>query len=678
MILLSIVYRHDYVPFRSRQAHQKFAMRGRYDNKHAESSKIKTDTRPAVDSTGVQTRAKRRSIAVLGNDENNNPFITRKISAEVGKSAIEGKSSPAQTRPAKHGATQSRISTPNKINALFSVTKSATSVNIFKDGKPTPVTTPQTPRHRDALSKKVAVTPRHRVQISHSPATPRTPSSPSTAAANVYNQARQLFARCTDPGVLIGRDDEKKQLSTFISECIDSSSAGCLYISGPPGTGKSAFVGGVCEDFTASETVAMSTVNCMSVKNAKDLATTLCTDLSITIPPTRTADFDFLRSYFLGTEDESKKYIVVLDEIDRLVDLDLKLLYSLFEWSMMPNSSLILIGIANALDLTDRFLPRLKSRNLKPDLLPFMPYTAPQIVSILTSKLKSLLPASTPDPNHVPFLHPAAITFIAKKVSSQTGDLRKAFDIAHRAISLIESETRSAAARLRLEQSSPSKSTAATPLMENINLCSPPAVRATPLKQTTLNLTSTLGHFTVETAPRATIAHAAKITAQVFSNGTSQRLQTLNLNQKAVLCSLSALEKKKREAPSADKIFATPSKKADQAPTIKQLYETYSSLCKRENLLAPLTSGEFRDVVGGLETLSLIQAVEGKNGSFSMPMTPSRTPSRRGKNAGGGFSGSVGGDDKRVAGCVGFQELLSSLKGAGSDILREILESGGI
>ena len=457
-----------------------------------------------------------------------------------------------------------------------------------------------------------------------------------------------------------------------MSECIDSSHGGCLYISGPPGTGKSAFVGGVCEDFTTTETVAMSTVNCMSIKSAKDLATTLCDNLGITPEPSRSADFDFLRAYFLGEAEKSHKYIVVLDEIDRLVDLDLKLLYSLFEWSLLPTSSLILIGIANALDLTDRFLPRLKSRNLKPELLPFMPYTAQQITEILTSKLRSLLPSSALDNSFVPFLHPAAITFMSKKVASQTGDLRKAFDIAHRTITLVESETRSTAARLRLEQSSPSKSSA-TPLMENINLASPPAARPTPLKQTTL--TSSLAHFTIENAPRASIAHAAKITAQVFSNGTSQRLLSLNIQQKAVLCSLCALEKKKRNTPSQS-IFATPSKKsdADRAPTVKQLYEAYTSLCKRENLLHALTGGEFRDVVGGLETLSLLQEVEAKGqGSFG---TPSKTPSRRMKA--GGFTNSVGGDDKRMSSAVGFQELLGSLKGPGSEILKEILEGDGL
>lgn len=408
----------------------------------------------------------------------------------------------------------------------------------------------------------------------------------------------------------------------------------------------------------------MSTVNCMSIKNAKDLATTLSEDLNISCDSGCGADFDFLRGHFLGNGD--KKYIIALDEIDRLVDLDLKLLYNLFEWSMLPSSNLILIGIANALDLTDRFLPRLKSRNLKPELLPFMPYTAPQIATIITEKLKGLLTDSEPaNSTSIPFLQPAAILFCSKKVASQTGDLRKAFDICRRAIDLAEQDAKAEQARLRLLES-PSK----TPLMENINLSSPPVQRSPAKTPRQTTLTFSLSHLTMLTAPKATIAHMAKVTAQVFSNGTSQRLTTLNLQQKAALCALSALEKKKREAPSSS-IFATPSKSANAAPTIKQLFEAYSALCKRENLLHPLTSMEFRDVVGGLETLSLVSAVEGRGGSFAVPITPSRTPSRRGK---GGFAGAVVGDERRMAGCVGHAELAAALKGPGSDILREILE----
>jgi cell division control protein 6 len=56
---------------------------------------------------------------------------------------------------------------------------------------------PTTPRHRDNLAKKIAITPRHRVALlSSRPQTPQTLRSPTTPRAHypsVYNEARKLF-----------------------------------------------------------------------------------------------------------------------------------------------------------------------------------------------------------------------------------------------------------------------------------------------------------------------------------------------------------------------------------------------------------------------------------------------------------------------------------------------------
>ncbi len=56
---------------------------------------------------------------------------------------------------------------------------------------------------------------------------------------------------------------------------------------------------------------------------------------------------------------------MVLDEIDFLITRDQEVLYRLFEWPALIDSRLVLIGIANALDLTGRFLPRLKAKQCK-------------------------------------------------------------------------------------------------------------------------------------------------------------------------------------------------------------------------------------------------------------------------------------------------------------------------
>jgi cell division control protein 6 len=468
-----------------------------------------------------------------------------------------------------------------------------------------------------------------------------------------------------EPGRLIGREDERKELTEFVQDRLDKTSGGCTYVSGPPGTGKSAMVNEVTANFESSETVKKVYINCMSIKTSGDLYRNLLENLRGDVKVLEGDEVKTLQGMFISRKKTKTSYLITLDEIDHILTLDLEILYKLFEWSLQRSSCLVLIGIANALDLTDRFLPRLKARNLKPQLLPFLPYTAFHIKTIIITRLKSLLSADSQTPDYVPFLHPAAIELCSRKVSSQTGDLRKAFDICRRAIDLVESETKQKheqALNEQMLQDSPSK----RPLEENVNLSSSGSSPSKAAK--TKSLAHSLATLTVETAPRASIGHVNKITSSTFGNGANQRLKTLNLQQKAALCALVALEKRKREA--AANVMATPSKSKNAAPTIKALYDVYCMLCKQDAILHPLTSTEFRDVVGSLETLSLISAVDGRNGSFV-----GLTPSKRARKFGSG----VGvGDEKRVGSCVGEKEVAQAVEGLGAGILKSILSGQGL
>jgi cell division control protein 6 len=403
------------------------------------------------------------------------------------------------------------------------------------------------------------------------------------------------------------------------------------------------------------------------MKTSKDLYGNLLENLCEDIEVREGEEVKTLQEMFISRKKSKTVYIVTLDEIDHILSLDMEILYKLFEWSLQKASRLILVGIANALDLTDRFLPRLKARNLKPRLLPFLPYSAAQIKTVITSRLKSLVPADSQTPDFIPFLHPAAIELCSRKVAGQTGDLRKAFDICRRAIDLIESDTKQKheqALKDLILQDSPSK----RPLEENVNLSSP-ADSSLRKMVPTKSLAQSLATLTVETAPRALISHVNKITSATFGNGANQRLKALNLQQKAALCALVALEKRKREA--AANLMATPSKSKNAAPTIKALYGVYCMLCTRDSVLHPLTSTEFRDVVGSLETLSLINAVDGRNGSF-VPLGTSLKGRKK-------FGSGIGiGDEKRIGSCVGEKEVAQAVEGLGGGILKSILSGEGL
>ena len=617
------------------------------------------------------------------NDENENPFVT-KITQNATQDGEPMEID--ESTPAKHGAAGRRIAlsdskskshfTANN-NGQYSISSKSEvdSHEADDNAKRIQNPTPQTPRHRDALSKQVLVTPRHRVMLAGKPLTPRTPRTPMTPGGSittVYSKARQLFTRSTEPGRLVGREAEREELSNFVRDSIAKTSGGCTYVSGPPGTGKSAMVNEVTESFESSSTVKKAYINCMSMKTSKDLQGNLLENLCEGIEILEGDEIKTLQGMFVPRKKSKRVFVVTLDEIDHILTLDLEILYKLFEWSLQKSSRLVLIGIANALDMTDRFLPRLKARHLKPQLLPFLPYSAAQIKTVIITRLKSLIPADSPTPDYVPFLHPAAIELCSRKVSSQSGDLRKAFDICRRAIDLVESETKQKhdqALNEQLQQECPS-SPSKKPLEENANLASPARQQTT--KTVPANaLAQSLGTLTVETAPRASISHVNKITSSTFGNGANQRLKTLNLQQKAALCALVAVEKNKRDA--AANVMATPSKSKNVAPTVKALYDIYCKLCTRDSILHPLTSTEFRDVIGSLETLSLISAVDGRNGSFvGLNVGPRKGRAPK-------FGGGIGvGDEKRVGSCVSEKEVAQAVEGLGAGILKSILHGEGL
>ncbi|OAX80001.1 hypothetical protein ACJ72_05672 [Emergomyces africanus] len=572
------------------------------------------------------------------------------------------------------------ISTITTSNTTITITEQKAYRVSDENTPPHEFASPKTPsRYRDALpnttntnicTAKIPVTPKHRIQVSCSgitltPRTPRTIASPAIAQS-VYTPARQLFARSASPGRLVGRESERQELAEFIQNAVQLRQGDCMYVSGPPGTGKSAVVDEVFQSLCMNmenESVKVARINCASMTSSKDiyakLADELCEDPQL-FKKSRT---ELLAGMFMqkrrtpSTTNTSAFYLVALDEIDHLLSTDVESLYTLFEWSLQAHSRLALIGIANALDLTDRFLPRLKSKKMKPHLLPFLPYTAAQIAGIISTRLRSLLltntttttatTTSTPTAaaaavpeNFIPFLHPAAIQLCARKVASQTGDLRQAFDIIHRTIDLIEQET----------TVQKQKSTSKTPLVENINiashLLSPPD---TPSSSSPSSATT--AGYTAATAPRATVSHVARVTASAFGHGTVQRLQGLNLQQKAALCALIVSGRKKQQQQYSRGDFdfsgndnstntssrsprSTSTSAAGIAPTVNELFVTYSTLCRRDKIVKPLAATEFRDVISSLETLGLIGGVEGRGrGRWSASTSANghvgtRTPSK--------------------------------------------------
>lgn len=124
-----------------------------------------------------------------------------------------------------------------------------------------------------------------------------------------------------------------------------------------------------------------------------------------------------------------------MDEIDCLVEQlksDQEILYSIFALSECTNARLAIVGIANALDLTDRLLPRLRIRDMEPELLHFSAYTVDQISEILKSRVSDAVAAGG-------MISSEAVELTARKVATST-DLRKALDTIRSAVDAAELE----------------------------------------------------------------------------------------------------------------------------------------------------------------------------------------------------------------------------------------------
>lgn len=176
--------------------------------------------------------------------------------------------------------------------------------------------------------------------------------------------------------------------------------------------------------------------------------------------------------------------VLVLDEMDQLLHgKGTELLYTLFEWARQPESKLVLIGIANALDLTVRHLPLLNSpavqrspstssttasssrrsgnisKKTKKQSIGKLNDSSADLGSFLPSNISAMKVINFPpyerqDIERIlearllevgsSIFEPAAIKFVAAKVAATTGDMRKALHACKLALDAVEKQQRMA------------------------------------------------------------------------------------------------------------------------------------------------------------------------------------------------------------------------------------------
>lgn len=229
------------------------------------------------------------------------------------------------------------------------------------------------------------------------------------------------------PERLMSREAERASIRSFLEDKVLQHVPGSLYISGAPGTGKTACLNCVLQEMRAElSSVQTVMVNCMSLRSSHAVFPLLADKLKAS------GGQNGLQRFLTAP---GPTVLLVLDEMDQLDSKAQDVLYTIFEWPYLPKSRLCLIGIANALDLTDRILPRLQARpQCRPLLLHFPPYSREELTAIVQDRL---VQASAEG-----LLDASAVQFCARKVSAVSGDARKALDICRRAVEIVESDER--------------------------------------------------------------------------------------------------------------------------------------------------------------------------------------------------------------------------------------------
>ncbi|KAK7111885.1 cell division control protein 6 homolog [Littorina saxatilis] len=355
-----------------------------------------------------------------------------------------------------------------------------------------------------------------------------------------YHTTKQSL-HTAKPEHMVGRDHEIAEIRSFLSTHLEKQSAGSLYISGAPGTGKTAAALHIIDDFKDQYKCQIAYLNCMMVKDVSSVFRRLYTELSGKTANGRTTVKDM--ESLVTTSKHSM--ILVLDEIDQLDSKNQEVLYRIFEWPSLDDSKLILVGVANALDLTDRILPRLQAKpRCRPKLLHFAPYTRDQISAIISDRLQQ-----TGDV----IVENSAVQFCARKISAVAGDMRKALDVCRRAVEIAESESRSQTVLKISDCNSPSKS-------------KPAAVK------------------------KVGVVHISKVMSEVYGSSVqAQQSEGVPLQQKLLVCTLLLMVKmgKFKEVP------------------LGKLHETYCKVCKRQQM-TPVDQSEFHSLCNLLEARGVI------------------------------------------------------------------------
>lgn len=309
--------------------------------------------------------------------------------------------------------------TPRKRRKLTSATPTSRS----KHPTPRKLTTPT---HRRIIAKRpLEFTPLGTRML-----------SPSHTTASPHQLARSTLHVSAVPNALPCREDEFGEVYAHLETAISAGTGSCVYISGTPGTGKTA---------TVREVVAALNV-AVSADELDDFVFVEINGMKVTDPHqsysllwealkgqrvSATHALELLEREFSTPSPRRVPCVVLMDELDQLVTRSQGVMYNFFNWPQLRHSRLIVLAVANTMDLPERTLSNKISSRLGLTRITFPGYTHQQLIKIIESRLEGIGQV---------VVEPDAVQFASRKVAAVSGDARRALDICRRAVEIAEAD----------------------------------------------------------------------------------------------------------------------------------------------------------------------------------------------------------------------------------------------
>lgn len=284
----------------------------------------------------------------------------------------------------------------------------------------------RTPTHRRIMTKKaLAFTPL---------GTRMMPDD--MIAASPHQQARTTLHVAAVPNSLPGRETEFETVYSHLEAAISAGTGSCIYISGTPGTGKTATVRAVVASLDEAvqaeelDDFIFVEINGMKVTDPHQSYSLLWEALKEQrVSPSHA--HQLLEQEFNTPSPRRVPIVVLMDELDQLVTRNQDVMYDFFNWPQLRHSRLIVLAVANTMDLPERTLNNKISSRLGLTRITFPGYTHQQLIKIIESRLEGV--------QRVP-VDKDAIQFASRKVAAVSGDARRALDVCRRAVEIAEQE----------------------------------------------------------------------------------------------------------------------------------------------------------------------------------------------------------------------------------------------